>query len=103
MSTSVWISLMQEATGVRIRQISTQQQSPGDCTSLEMFERFCLAAQCLSCRAIRTGLGYLVNHTGRCCERIGQELEKEPEGASKVARDRERESCEPGTRSEPET
>ena len=55
-----------------------------------MFERFALAAQCLGCRAIRTGNGYQANHTERCNERIEQELEKESEGASKVARDRER-------------
>ena len=56
----------------------------------EMFERFGLTAQCLGCRAIRTGIGYPTNHTERCRERIEQELEKEPEGASRVARDRER-------------
>ena len=55
----------------------------------EVFERFGLTAQCLGCRAIRTGIGYPANHTERCRERIEQELEKEPEGASKVARDRE--------------
>ena len=55
----------------------------------EMFERFGLTAQCLGCRAIRTGIGYPANHTERCRERIEQELEKEPEGASRVARDRE--------------
>ena len=36
------------------------------------------------------GIGYPANHTERCRERIEQELEKEPEGASTVARDRER-------------
>ena len=56
----------------------------------EMFERFGLTAQCLGCRAIRTGVGYLANLSERCRERIEHELEKEPEGASKVARDRER-------------
>ena len=56
----------------------------------EMFERFGLTAQCLGCRAIRTGVGHPANHTERCRERIEHELEKEPEGASKVARDRER-------------
>ena len=56
--------------------------------STEMFERFGLIAQCLGCRATRTGIGYLP--TERCRERIKQELEMEPEGASKVARDRER-------------
>ena len=56
----------------------------------EMFERFGLTAQCLGCRAIRTGVGYPANHSERCRERIEHELEKEPEGASKVARDRER-------------
>ena len=56
----------------------------------EMFERFGLTAQCLGCRAIRTGIGYPANHTERCRERTEQELEKEPEGASKVARDGER-------------
>ena len=30
------------------------------------------------------------NHTERCRERIEQQLKKEPEGASKIARDRER-------------
>ena len=56
----------------------------------EMFERFGLTAQRLGCRAIRTGIGYPANHTERCRERIEQELEKEPERASKVAGDRER-------------
>ena len=56
----------------------------------KMFERFGLTAQCLGCRAIRTGIGYPANHTERCRERIEQEREKEPEGASSVARDRER-------------
>ena len=56
----------------------------------EMFERFGLAAQCLGCRAIRTGTGYPANHTERCRERIDLELEKEPAGAPRVARDRER-------------
>ena len=56
----------------------------------EMFERFGLTTQCLGCRAIRTGIGYPANLTERCRERIEQELEKEPEGASRVARDRER-------------
>ena len=56
----------------------------------EMFERFGLTVQSLGCRAIRTGIGYPANHTERCRERIEQEREKEPEGASKVARDRER-------------
>ena len=35
------------------------------------------------------GIGYLAKHAERCRERIEQEVEKEPEGASKVARDRE--------------
>ena len=48
----------------------------------EMSERFGLTAQCLVCRAI----GYQ-----RCRERIEQELEKEPEGAT------ERESSEPAS------
>ena len=68
----------------------------------EMFERFGPTAQCLGCHAIRTGIWYPANHTERCRERIEQELEKEPEGASRVARDRERLS-EPATRSDPET
>ena len=55
----------------------------------EMFVRLGLTAQCFSCRAIRTGIRYPANDTERCRERIEQELEKEPEGASKVARDRE--------------
>ena len=55
----------------------------------EMFERFGLTAQCLGCRAIRTLFGYPTNHTERCRERIEQELAKEPEGVSSVARDRE--------------
>ena len=54
----------------------------------EMFERFGLTGQCLGCRAIRTGIGYLANHTERCRERI--EHEKEPEGAFTVAFARER-------------
>ena len=56
----------------------------------EMFERFGLTSQCLGCRAIRTGIGFAANHTERCLERIELELEMEPEGASRVARDRER-------------
>ena len=56
----------------------------------ETFERFGLTAQCLGCRAIRKGIGYPANHTERCRERTEQELEKEPEGASRVARNRER-------------
>ena len=36
------------------------------------------------------GIGYLANHNERCRERIEQEVEKEPVGVSKVARDRER-------------
>ena len=56
----------------------------------EMFERFGLTAQCLGCRATWTGVGYPANHSERCRDRIEHELEKEPEGASKVARDRER-------------
>ena len=56
----------------------------------EKFDRFGLTAQRLGCRAIRTGIGYPANHTERCRERIEQEFEKEPEGASKVARDSER-------------
>ena len=55
----------------------------------EMFERFGLTAQCLGCRAIRTVIAFPANHTERCRERIEQELKKEPEGASRVARDRE--------------
>ena len=69
--------------------------------SREMLERFGLTAQCMSCRATRSEIGYLANRSGRCRERIEEELEKESEGASKVARDRE--SSGPGTRSEPET
>ena len=83
-STSVWISLMPEVTEMRIRQILTQEI----CFTREIFERFGLTAQCLGCRAIRTGIGYPAKHTERRRERIEQELEKEPEGASKVARDR---------------
>ena len=56
----------------------------------EMFEKFGLTAQYLGCRAIRTGIGYPANYTERCRERIEQELAKEPEGASKVSRDRDR-------------
>ena len=56
----------------------------------EMFERLGLTAQRLGCRAVRTGIGYPANHTERCRERIEQELEKEPEGASRVARDRKK-------------
>ena len=40
--------------------------------------------------ACRTGIGYPANHTARCREKFGQKLEKEPEGTSRVARDRER-------------
>ena len=69
-----------EVTDVCIRQILTHQSSPGECA----------VPGCLGCRAIRTGIGYPANHTERCRERIGQELEKELEGASRVARDRER-------------
>ena len=65
--------------------------TPGECASLGRCSRGSgLTAQCSGCRAIRTGFGYPANHTERCPERIEQELEKKPEGASKVARDRER-------------
>ena len=91
MPTSVWISLRLEATGVRISLILTHQSPPRRMRlNGEMFERFGLTAQCVGCRAVRTVIGYLANHTERCRERIEQELEKEPEGAFKVARDRER-------------
>ena len=90
MPTSVWISLRLEVT-VRIR---LTRRMP---LTREMFERFGLTAHCLGCRAIRTRIGYPTNHTERCRERIELELEKEPEGASKVARDRERELSEPET------
>ena len=56
----------------------------------EMTDKFGLTPQCLGCRAIRTGEGYNVKHTGRCRERIEREVGKEPEGSSKVARDTER-------------
>ena len=56
----------------------------------EMFDEFSLAVQCLGCRAILTGERYPANHIERCRERIERELEKEPDGASRVARDRER-------------
>ena len=36
----------------------------------EMFERFGLTAQCLGCRATRTGIGHPANHTERCRERM---------------------------------
>ena len=42
----------------------------------EMFERFGLTAQCLGCRAIRTGVGYPANHSERYRERIEHELER---------------------------
>ena len=54
----------------------------------EMLERFGVTSQCLACRAIRTGIGYPAKHTERCREGIEREPEKEPEGVSKVARDR---------------
>ena len=54
-----------------------------------MFDRFGLTAHCLGCRAIRTVVGDPANHTERCRELIERELEKEPEGASKVARENE--------------
>ena len=44
----------------------------------EMLERFGLTAQCLGCRAIRTGIGYPAYDTERCRDRIEQELEPEP-------------------------
>ena len=56
----------------------------------EMFERFGLTAQCFACRAIRSGVGYPANHIERCRKRIEHEREKEPEGGSRVLRDRER-------------
>ena len=80
-----------EARGDRvcIRQILTHQSSPEECASLGRCSRGWVSpAQCLGCRAIRTGIGYPANHTERCREKIEQELEKEPEGASKVAQDR---------------
>ena len=46
----------------------------------EMFQRFGLAAQCLGCGAIRSGIGHPANHTERCREMVEQELEKEAEG-----------------------
>ena len=55
----------------------------------ELFDEFRLTAQCLGCRAIRTGSGYTAIHTERCRERIEGGLEKEPEGSSKVPCDRE--------------
>ena len=72
---------------MHIRQILTHQSSRRMRLAWEMFERFGLTAQSLGCRAIRTGIGYPANHAERCRER---KLEKEPEGASKVACDRER-------------
>ena len=56
----------------------------------EMFNKWCFTAQCLSCSAIRTREGCPANHTERCRERNKRELDEEPEGAFKVARDRER-------------
>ena len=54
-----------------------------------MFERVALSAQCLVAVPFEQELGTRQT-TQRCRERIEQELEKEPEGASRVARDRER-------------
>ena len=51
---------------------------------------FGLTAQSLGCRATRVGIGNLAHLTGRCRERIQRELEKEPERAYKVARDKTR-------------
>ena len=65
----------------------------------EMFERFGLTAQCLGCRAIRTGIGYSANHTERCRERSEQELEKELPGSLAT----ERELSEPDMRRKAET
>ena len=87
MSTSLWISLHR---GVHPPDIDPPIIPKRMRLTREMFERFGLTAQCLGCRAIRTGIGNPANHTERCRERIEQELEKEPEGASRVARDRER-------------
>ena len=91
MSTSVWISPEARGDrGVHPPDIDPPVIPRRMRLTRDMFERFGLTAQCLGCRAIRTGIGYPANHTERCRERIEQELEKEPEGASRVARDRER-------------
>ena len=86
MSTFSWISLRPRGDrGAHQPDIDPPIISRRMRVSGAMFERFGLTAQCLGCRAIRTGIGYPANHTERCRERIEQELEKEPEGASKVA------------------
>ena len=77
----VWISLGLEVIEVHIRQRLTHQPPVITRRMLftrEMFEMFGLTAQSLGCR-------HPANHTSRCRELI----EKEPEGASKVARDGE--------------
>ena len=89
MSTSVWISLRQDGTGVRIRQMLTHQSSPGECASVgRCLSGLVSTLNVLGCRAIRTRIGYV--QTTLSLERNEQEFEKESEGASKVARDRAR-------------
>ena len=80
-----------EVTEVRIRQILTLRSSPGDCASLERCSRGLVSPpKCLGWRATSNG-NWVPSKPHRAMSRkIEQELEKEPEGASKVARDRER-------------
>ena len=73
MSTSVRISQRPGATGVRIRQILTHQSSPGEWVAVPSERE--LGTRQTALNNVAKGL---------------QELEKEPEGASKVARDTER-------------
>ena len=89
MSTSLWISLRLEATGMRIRQIDPPIiPSPGRC-----LRGLVLPSNVWVAVPFGQEFGYPANHSECCRERIEHELEKEPEGASKVA---------PGTRSDPE-
>ena len=91
MSTSAWISLWLEVTEVRIRQILTHQSSKGECASFGRCSRGLLSPPNVWVAVpFEREMGTPANHTERCNERIEQELGKESEGASKVARDRER-------------
>ena len=77
-------------TEVCIRQILTNQSSPGECASPERCSRGSVSPpNAWVAVPFEQELGILqTTVSGR--ERIEQELEKEPEGASRVARDRER-------------
>ena len=77
--------------GSRIRQILTHQSSPGECASPGTCSRGLVSPPNVWVAVpFEQELGTRQTNTERCRKRIEQELEKEPEGASRVARDRER-------------